>query len=249
MDAMESLGRLSRIDTLWSVVQKAHAGDAAAAAAQQVLLQRYRGAITRYLRAVLRDPDAADEVFQEFAVAFLRGAFRHADAARGRFRDYVKSALFHLMARHWRRRRRAPAQVDPEVIAQTAAPALDAEFARSWRDEVLARTWQRLAEFEQREGGLFHTVLRWHAGHLAQDSTAAAAALSQELGRPISAAAFRQTLHRARRKFARLLVAEVSDTLHCRDRDTVEKELIELGLHAYCADALQELDASGVAAG
>ena len=40
------------------------------------LLDRYGFAIRRYLQAGLRDETAVDEVFQEFALAFVRGDTR-----------------------------------------------------------------------------------------------------------------------------------------------------------------------------
>src|SRR5688500_14765658 len=91
-DALEQ--RLSRITTLWSVVGQAHGGATAgtASAARRVLMERYRGAAYRYLLGAVRSPDAADELFQEFALRFVRGDFRRADPDRGRFRDYVKAA-------------------------------------------------------------------------------------------------------------------------------------------------------------
>ena len=43
------------------------------------------------------DADLADEMFQEFALRLVRGDFRNADAARGRFRFFLKTALYHLV--------------------------------------------------------------------------------------------------------------------------------------------------------
>ena len=60
---------LSRIETLWSVVRQAHDdGSEVARTAQDELLERYGGAARRYLLAALREENAADEVFQEFAL-------------------------------------------------------------------------------------------------------------------------------------------------------------------------------------
>ena len=54
--------RLSRIETLWSVVRQAHDGAASdsRSAAQKQLLEQYGGAVRRYLLAALRNQDAAD---------------------------------------------------------------------------------------------------------------------------------------------------------------------------------------------
>src|SRR5262245_61954396 len=98
--------RLSRISTLWTLVNQAHRGAPdVVGSAQQRLLEHYGGAVHRYLLGGLRDPEAADELFQEFAVRFLRGDFQNADRGRGRFRDYVKTSLFHLVADYQRRRK------------------------------------------------------------------------------------------------------------------------------------------------
>src|SRR5262249_49413819 len=95
--------RLSRISTIWTMLRQAHDGPAGAAtAAPQVLLQRYGGAVHRYLLAVVGDSHAADDLTQEFGLSLVRGAFHKADPQRGRFRDYVKTALFHLVADYHR---------------------------------------------------------------------------------------------------------------------------------------------------
>ena len=40
------------------------------------------GAAYRYLLGAVHDPDAADDLCQDFAVRFLRGDFRRADPGR-----------------------------------------------------------------------------------------------------------------------------------------------------------------------
>src|SRR5207253_1471958 len=119
--------RLSRIPTRWSEVLEAHAGPAdAAAAARHRLLLRYGAAVHRYLLGAVGDPDAADELGQEFAVRFLRGDFRRADPGRGRFRDYLKAALANLVNEHHRARqaRPRPFAADAPEPAAPARPSL-----------------------------------------------------------------------------------------------------------------------------
>ena len=96
---------LSEMATLWSLVRRAHHGPAeTAGSARQQLLQQYSEAVFRYLRGALRNEDAAEELSQEFALRFLRGDFHRADPGRGRFRAYVKTALFRLVVDYIRRR-------------------------------------------------------------------------------------------------------------------------------------------------
>jgi DNA-directed RNA polymerase specialized sigma24 family protein len=74
---------LSQITTEWTMLLGAHAGTAAAARPlQHALLERYGGAVARYLLGAVRDPDVAADLAQEFAVRFLRGDFRRADPGR-----------------------------------------------------------------------------------------------------------------------------------------------------------------------
>jgi DNA-directed RNA polymerase specialized sigma24 family protein len=82
-----------------------------AAIAQGQLLDRYGGAVRRYFLGALHDADAADELFQEFALRFVRGDFRRADPERGRFRDF----LYHMIVDHQKRRRRRPAALSADV--------------------------------------------------------------------------------------------------------------------------------------
>ena len=64
--------RLDRISTSWSLLAQAHAGPQdAAAAARALLVERYRGAVRRYLGALLRDDQAADDLTQEFGLALI----------------------------------------------------------------------------------------------------------------------------------------------------------------------------------
>ena len=73
MDPESVNQRLSQIQTLWTLVRHAHQVPEGSPTAQKELLDRYGGAVERYLLGALRDPDAADEVFQEFAIRLLKG--------------------------------------------------------------------------------------------------------------------------------------------------------------------------------
>src|SRR5205809_2626379 len=152
--------RLSQISTLWTMLLRAHATPTdAATAAQHALLERYGGAAYRYLLGSVRDADAAAELTQEFAVRLLRGDFHKADPKRGRFRDYLKSALSHLVHDQRRARRAAPQRIPSHQLAR-AEPDFDDEaaFLAVWRTELLARTWDTLAEVgpTYREALLLH---------------------------------------------------------------------------------------------
>jgi RNA polymerase sigma-70 factor (ECF subfamily) len=235
---------LSRIETLWSVVAQAHRRDESAfAGAQRQLLDRYGGAVRRYATAVLRDSDAADEVFQEFALKFVRGDFGRATPEKGRFRSFLKSALYHLIVDFQRRKNRqakhAPLLSHQAEQLDAAQPDDDAAFVASWRDELLSRVWGAIADYEARTGKAFHTVLRVRVAHPAVRSPELAELVAAELNKPMTAGAVRVLLHRAREQFGELLLDEVAQSLDNADPDQLQEELIELDLWQYCREIVE----------
>jgi RNA polymerase sigma-70 factor (ECF subfamily) len=243
MDHEQSINRLSHISTLWTLVRRAHAPQSDdAGAALEALLCRYGGAAHRYLLGAVRDPHAADELFQDFSLRFIRGDFHRANPEKGRFRDFVKTALFHLIVDHQKRERKKPRQMTDEApepaASATDAADCDRQFLNSWRDELLDRAWLALAEGSHKTGQLHYQVLRFRAEHSGASSSEMARELSTQLGRKLSPESVRQTLHRAREKFAELLLADVEESLEKPQRERLEQELIDLGLLSYCRSAL-----------
>jgi RNA polymerase sigma-70 factor (ECF subfamily) len=229
--------RLSRISTLWTLIAQAHAGsDDEAIAAQHLLMQRYCGAVYRYLFGALRDEEAATELFQEFALRFLRGDFHRADPKRGRFRDYVKTALIHLVTDYQRAQRARAAPLRADVPAAALAQDDSAErFLDSWREELVDRTWAALAQVN----ATYHAVLLFHVQNPDVEAHRIGEELAGQLGKCFTAPHIRVTLHRAREKFAALLLDEVSHSLQTPTRDQLIQELRDLNLLNVCSPALE----------
>jgi RNA polymerase sigma factor (sigma-70 family) len=232
--------RLSQISTMWTVLQQAHAGSRAEVrAAQQLLLERYGGAVHRYLVRAVGDVHAADDLLQEFALALIQGSFRGADPERKRFRFYVKTVLFHMVSRHGRGQRKKvqPLPGNSPELANLAAPSPDndQDFDDNWRDQLLARAWEHLNQSQP----LFHDVLRFRVQHPKMESADMANQLSGLLGRPFTPQGVRQTLHRARENFAELLIDEVAQTLEEPNVQRLQGELADLSLLDYCRPALK----------
>jgi RNA polymerase sigma-70 factor (ECF subfamily) len=241
MDLSTSNVRLSRIDTMWTVVCGANRDDGQVSAARRGLFERYGGAVQRYLLAATRDRDAADDLFQEFAVRFLRGGLRGADPDRGRFRDFLKGVLSHLVADYFKKGRKHVVSLGsdhPEPAAPITDDA-DQAFRESWRDELLARSWAALAAAEKESGQPHFTVLRYRADNPDASSAAMADGLSRQLGKMVTAAGVRQTLHRARERFADLLLDEIAQGLDRPTPEALEEELVDLGLLEHCRPALE----------
>jgi RNA polymerase sigma-70 factor (ECF subfamily) len=226
--------RLSRISTLWSELFQAHATGDAAVAAQRALLQRYSGAVYRYFLGAVRDEDLAQELTQELAYRFLRGDFHRIDPQRGRFRDYLKTALVHLVNDHHRKRQQEPEPLLHDCSAPPK-PESDADFLATWREELLERTWKALQEANPH----YHAVLLFRVDHPEVPSAAMAEQLSVSLGKPLTASSVRKTLQRAHEKYADLLTEEVALSLEQPTPAALEQELQELKLMKYCQEALQ----------
>ena len=223
--------RLSRIATLWTLHANAHAGDAASAA-RAALLHRYRAAAYRYLLAAVRDADAADDLAQDFAVRFLHGDFGRADPHRGRFRDYLRTALSHLVTDFHRARQQGPRTLTHDAPAPTEQA--DDSFNAAWREELLERTWQRL----DAEQPAYHATLRLRIEEPDMTSGQMAERLTERLGKPMTAEGVRKALQRAHDRFADLLLDEVAATLEDAPADGLAEELRALDLLRYCRSAL-----------
>ena len=238
MDRDELDQRLSRMSTVWTMVFEAHGGEAdAATAAMSGLALRYSGVVYRYLLGAVRDPDAAAELSQELALRILRGAFKHADPSRGRFRDYLKTALIHLVDdyRAAQRSRPRPLPRDEPASPAPAVPETEADFLESWRAELLDRTWKALAAAQP----MYHAVLLFRVENPDVPSPRMAEELGARLGTSLRPDQVRKALQRSHAKFAELLIDEVAITMGEPSREELAEELREVELLKYCRSALE----------
>src|SRR5262249_31761969 len=158
------------------------------------------------------------------------------DPAAGRFRDYLRAALIHLVTDYYRERQAQP-QPLPADMAQPLGEEPDSEvaFLRSWREELLNRTWDTLAEANP----TYHAVLALHVDNPEVPAPRKAELLTDRLGKCFTATQFRVILHRARAKFADLLLDEVAHSLGpCTEAELVQ-ELRTLQMLKLCVPALE----------
>lgn len=245
MAQQSTSSRLSRILTDWEQVREAHRGaDQAAQDARLAVVLRYEGAVRRYLLGALRDAQAADDVFQDFWLRFVQGHFWRAEPERGRFRDYLKTTLGHLVADYWRHRARQPQQLDSAL--DVAAPSAELEeadrgFVASWRRGIFEHVWTALEEAEQQGGPPYFHVLNFLQVQPEATSAEMAARLTEQLrcSPPLTAPGIRKLLQRGRVRFAELMVAEVERLLDGPTRERLEQALVDLDLLPFCRVALE----------
>lgn len=203
-------------------------------------VMRYAPAIRRYLTAILKSEDAAEEVSQEFLVKVFDKSFSADRVKKGRFRDYLKASLRYSAMSYLRKKPLASA--DPEQLAnlvaeESAEPAGDREWIAQWRACLLDRVWQSLEAMERKsEHCHFHTVLRFVSENPQASSQIVADQISRKVGEPYRADAARQQFARARRQFADFIIAEVKAEVPDPTHDAIESELIELDLMKYVRD-------------
>jgi hypothetical protein len=217
--------RLDEISTDWAIVRDP---------ARFVMC--YAPAIRRYLAALIRNPDHADEVAQDFFLGVAAHGFVRTRQAGGRFRDYLKAAVRNA-ALNFLHRRHPAKSADPsllEVAAQRYQASADQEWVAEWRRCLLDRARQALKQYQaQLPGNLFHTVLGMVVDNPLEDTKTLAARTSALIGRSLRAEAFRQQVSRARRTLVQFLLKEVARTLDDPTAENLEIELIELGLWNY----------------
>lgn len=228
--------RLSAITTNWEEIVSAR-GDSAGDARNKVLI-RYAPCVYQYIAQATKDVDIADELSQEFALRFVRGDYKNADPAKGRFRAYLRTSLRNLITDHFRKNKEfsltsseADRLPDKSIVDMLAA--LDQGFQEDWREYVLSLAWNALLESDFGRSSDYYPVLKFRSLHPTATSKQMAAQLSEQLGKPVTAEWVRQKIVRSRQKFARLLAAEVRRSLNDKSEEAIREELAALGLLKY----------------
>jgi RNA polymerase sigma factor (sigma-70 family) len=210
--------------------------------ARRELVVRYHEMVYHYFQKKLRDQHAAQELYSNFALRLLESdqLIKNADPKRGRFRNYLKTALHNMVMDHLRKTKREgkllPLQVD---VAEQDVPT-DADFGPLYAQELLNQAWKALEKHEKTTGQLHYTVLRYQADHPGLRAPQMAEELSAKLAKPLTPEGIRQSLHRAREKFSTLLLEEVEQQMQAPTPDELEQELIDLQLLSYCKKALDK---------
>lgn len=203
------------------------------------LFVRYRDPVLAYLRGRGNSPERAEDLVQDFFLhAIEHGLFEKADAARGRFRSLMLTALQHYAAkahRAERAQRRHPqagfAGEDvadlPEAVLPPERATPESAFVRSWAQTLLQRVLGTLrTEYgtpEKRQHyEIFHRLVL--APILENAPAPAQRELAGELGLTEKEVANR--LVTARRAYQRLLRAEVA--AYARNDQEAEDEIAQL---------------------
>jgi RNA polymerase sigma factor (sigma-70 family) len=211
--------------THWSVVLAAGA-DASprAEVALEHLCRVYWFPLYAYVRRQGHDSHEAQDLTQEFFLKLLdKQQLRRADAARGKFRTFLLTALANFLRNEWHKRqtlkrggRRQFLPLDETSAEQryfsepveslTPESLFERQWVRALIEQVLARLKQEYVTDDKAR--LFARLEPALSGEVAAGAFAEWAA---ELGQ--SPGAVRVALHRMRRRFGELLRSEIAHTV------------------------------------
>jgi DNA-directed RNA polymerase specialized sigma24 family protein len=245
VDAISLRERLSQVETWWNVLKQAHGGSTPKREhARAWLVERYAGAVRHYLTKAV-GPEAAADLVQGFAARLLQGRYRKADEAVGRFRNYLKTCLFALVADYRKGQAQAkvqhlPANWEP-ADPRGANDAAEEEWRQAWRQDLIDRALDALRRLDQGKDKFLYPVLQFRMAQPELPSPEAAQLLSERLGKPVTDGWLRKKLMQARQRFAGLLLEEVARSVHPPTPERVTDELTDLKLLHYCGPLLKRL--------
>lgn len=235
--------RIDGIHTRWSVIRLAHDNQKpeSVAEARRVLVMRYSSAVRRYIGAIVKDRDNADELSQDVMIRLMKGDFAGANPDRGRFRDLLKTAIRNMVRNHWEKTsRRKGSDTGLEMIADDRNSDLESQWDAAWQRSVLEQAFSRMLGEDGGKPGPGYKLLKLRGEFPDATSEELAERLSESTGTPIRADACRQLLRRSRARFAGHLLDEVRCGLADESDGRVQQELADLGLLEIMQDFLPE---------
>lgn len=224
--------------TRWSLVVRAtDATDASSHQALERLCQAYWPAVHAFVTRRGHSPEDAKDLTQGFFARLLEKEWlRAADAAKGRFRTFLLTAVTRFLANERERAdalKRGGGQVllslnvpeaEPGGVPEPADGATpEAVFERRWAETLLNRVLERLQD--EFDGGGRAGRFEELKGFLTEDrGETSYADVAARLG--ISTSAVKSGIHRLRQRYGELVREEIAETVDSPDE--VEAEIRHL---------------------
>ncbi len=223
----------SFLTTRWTQVRQAKADSDEGRKALADLCDAYYEPVLAFLRAHLRDADAASDTAHEFFAQLLSGgSIAKAERTHGRFRSYLLGAVKHFLS-HQREAAQSlkrgggalPVSLDADTSSARSIPdtrqiSPDAAFDRQWALTMLAQAMEALRAECTAEGktALFDSLKPWLMGDAAHGDQAVLAA---SCGMGVSA--LKMAIQRLRQQFRQCIQTEIAGTLD--DPAMVQEEM------------------------
>lgn len=103
-------------ETSWTLLAKARGRSEEGALAREEFARRYYGPIWEFLRVLVRDPEKARDLSQEFFTRLgeSRGLLERVDVEKGPFRNYLRKSLRNLVIDYHRHNRKEALERHPD---------------------------------------------------------------------------------------------------------------------------------------
>ena len=225
-------------NTRWSMIDDVKCDGEVGDVARNQLLERYHGAINRYLLTRLGDPHAVDEVYEIYVdrVKEHHPFLLRADREKGHFRHYLRRVLQNLIIDLYRKKKspkpNSPID-DDEFVAPPLTDEQEEQFRREWVNELMSHAWRALETKSRASEKPYYDLMLYKAKNPKTRAREIAEHFSKAWNKPLSEANVRQILHRGQDLLSDLFLEEVAHSLEHRlelpaSADQIEEELIEL---------------------
>jgi RNA polymerase sigma factor (sigma-70 family) len=217
----------------------------------------YQLPIRKFFMCLCGNAHDADEQSQEFAVKFLTGAFDSFKPEKGRFRDYLKTALRNQVKRSYKKGADFAVPISEDMDAADPNALQPIENALREFDTIEGEQIKQLVEDEMRSDeadgkNQFHSVLQFAIGYQRQrlhefavsggrtkiPVSAIADFIQERFGETVTTDTAKQRMFRAKVMYASKMIDEigvrVTDPSHAAVRDAAN----ELGLAVYVESEL-----------
>lgn len=197
--------------TAWTLIVRARGSEPEASRALGELLEQFRRFIVWCMAALRPPPDTnPDDLFQEFALGFIRRREVEHLERNGSLRGWLKTSIRHFLYNEWDayRRRQSQAHVTVERSASMTEAEIDAAFLASVVMQALELARARTPDRER-----FEKLVGFLPGP--QSEVVPYATLKRSLG--TSDAGARAAVHKERRRFQACFDEVVLRTLDLGD--------------------------------
>lgn len=221
------------LTTRWTQVSQAKADSDEGRQALADLCAACYEPVLAFLRADLRDPDAASDTAHEFFAQFLAGgSIAQAERTHGRFRSYLLGSVKHFLS-HQREAAHSlkrgggtpPLSLDADTTSARSIPdarqiSADAAFDRQWALTMLAQAMHALRAECTAAGKTAHfeALKPWLMGDAAHGDQAALAASCG-----LTPSALKMAIQRLRQQFRHCIQTQIASTLD--DPAMVQEEM------------------------
>jgi DNA-directed RNA polymerase specialized sigma24 family protein len=200
------------------------------------LCQRYWHPVYAFVRRHGYDREQSQDLTQGFfAVLIEKNYLLDTDRERGKFRSFLLAAVKHFLANEWDRVNalkrgggQVPVSIDlveaedwqASAVVEHATP--ESLFERRWALSLLENVMVKLRS-EFADEGKTEEFARLSAFLNRDSESARYETVAEEMG--VSAGALRMAVHRMRRRYRRLLRAEIAETLPGPEAEEIDDEL------------------------